>query len=141
MEFGFSELVLIGLIALLVVGPQRLPELARQAGAWIGKARRFVSDVRADVEREFHAEELKRMLSEQQDEIDTLKGMISETQAEIEADVQRNGPQSKVTQGEAPQGTRRSPADAPAGLPDATASDGTKAEHDIEESSRPTPPS
>ncbi len=84
MELGFSELVLIGLIALLVVGPKRLPELARQAGSWIGKARGFVSNVRAEVEREFQAEELKRMLSEQQDEIRTLKGMISETQVEVE---------------------------------------------------------
>ncbi len=135
MEFGFAELVLIGLIALLVVGPKRLPELARQTGAWIGKVRHFVSNVRADVEREFHAEELKRMLSEQQDEIETLKGMISETQAEIEADAQRSGPRSKVMQGEAPQGTRRLQADDTADLPDATVTDGTKAANDTKESS------
>jgi sec-independent protein translocase protein TatB len=118
MELGFSELLLIGLIALLVVGPKRLPELARQAGSWIGKARGFVSNVRAEVEREFQAEELKRMLSEQQDEIRTLKDMISETQVEVEAETERNEHRSKLTQGQTPQGTRQSQADNTKDLPD-----------------------
>jgi sec-independent protein translocase protein TatB len=141
MELGFSELLLIGLIALLVVGPKRLPELARQAGSWIGKARGFVSNVRAEVEREFQAEELKRMLSEQQDEIRTLKDMISETQVEVEAETERNEHRSKLTQEQTPQGTRQSQADNTKDLPDSTATGDTKTQNDARRSSRPTQPS
>lgn len=86
-DIGFWELVLIGVVALLVVGPERLPGLARQAGEWIGKAKRFVSNVQADIEREFEADELKRMLNDQQREISQLKGMISDTQAEVHAEL------------------------------------------------------
>jgi sec-independent protein translocase protein TatB len=87
-DFGFWELVVVGVVALLVVGPNRLPGLARQAGMWIGNAKRFVSTVRADIERELQSEELKRMLNEQQNEIRQLKGLISDTQAEVKAEMQ-----------------------------------------------------
>lgn len=83
-NIGFWEMALIGLIALMVVGPQKLPDLARQAGSWIGKAKRFVDSARSDIEREFRADELKRALNEQQDEIRRLEGMISETKADLQ---------------------------------------------------------
>jgi sec-independent protein translocase protein TatB len=89
LEFSFWELALIAVIALLVVGPERLPELARQAGSRIGKAKRFVGSVRADIERELEAEELKRMLDDQQSVISELKDMISDTQAQINTDLQK----------------------------------------------------
>jgi sec-independent protein translocase protein TatB len=87
-DFGFWELALVGVVALLVVGPNRLPGLARQVGTWIGNTKRFVNTVRADIEREFQSEELKRMLNEQQNEIRQLKGLISDTQSELGMDVQ-----------------------------------------------------
>jgi sec-independent protein translocase protein TatB len=65
-EVGFSELLLVGLVALLVFGPERLPSLARTAGLWIGRGRRFLSTVKADIEQELKAEELKRIIREQQ---------------------------------------------------------------------------
>jgi sec-independent protein translocase protein TatB len=65
-EVGFSELLLVGLVALLVFGPERLPSLARTAGHWLGRARRFLSTVKADIEQELKAEELKRIIREQQ---------------------------------------------------------------------------
>jgi sec-independent protein translocase protein TatB len=64
-DIGFFELLLIGLVALLVVGPERLPKVARTAGLWIGKGRRFISSVKADIEQEIKADELKRILEEQ----------------------------------------------------------------------------
>lgn len=90
-DFGFWELVAIGVVALLVVGPNRLPGLARQVGMWLGKTKRFVNSVRADIERELQSEELRRMLKEQQDEIRQLKGMISDTQAEVRAELRETG--------------------------------------------------
>ncbi len=64
-DIGFWELSLLALVALLVVGPERLPRLARTAGMWIGKGRRLINSVRADIERELKAEELKKILEEQ----------------------------------------------------------------------------
>ncbi len=64
-DIGFWELSLLALVALLVVGPERLPKLARTAGMWLGKGRRLINSVRADIERELKAEELKKILDEQ----------------------------------------------------------------------------
>ena len=50
-EVGFWELPLIGVVAMIVVGPERLPGLARTAGLWLGKARRMLADVKAEVLR------------------------------------------------------------------------------------------
>lgn len=64
-DIGFSEIIFIMIIALLVIGPQRLPKVARTAGLWFGKLRGFVSTVKADIDRELATEELKRTLAEQ----------------------------------------------------------------------------
>lgn len=63
-EIGFLEIFLLGVIALLVVGPDRLPGLARTVGVWVGKAQRLVGQVRADIEREVRADELRKAAKE-----------------------------------------------------------------------------
>jgi len=64
-DVGFWEIIFIAVIALLVVGPERLPRIARTAGLWIGKMRGFVSSVKADIDREIATEELKKTLAKQ----------------------------------------------------------------------------
>lgn len=64
-DVGFWELVMIGVVALLVIGPERLPRVARTVGLWVGRARRMLASVKADIDRELHAEELKRIMAEQ----------------------------------------------------------------------------
>jgi sec-independent protein translocase protein TatB len=64
-DIGFSEIVLIMVIALIVVGPERLPRLARSTGLWIGKIRGFVASVKAEIDHELAAEELRKTLSRQ----------------------------------------------------------------------------
>lgn len=64
-DVGFVELLLIGVVALIVVGPERLPRLARTAGMWIGRARRAVSAVKEEIDRELRAEELKEIMRKQ----------------------------------------------------------------------------
>lgn len=83
-DAGFTELLLIMVIALLVVGPERLPGLARKVGTWVGKARMYVNSVRSDIERELRTEELKQILDKQEEEIRNLKGMMQHATEEID---------------------------------------------------------
>lgn len=78
-DIGFSELLLIMVVALVVVGPERLPRLARTAGVYLGRARRAIASVKADVQRELAAEELKRTLEDQAKSAG-LHDIIEETQ-------------------------------------------------------------
>lgn len=64
-DIGFWELAIIGVVALLVIGPERLPKVARTVGLWVGRMRGFVMSVKADVDRELRADELKRIMEEQ----------------------------------------------------------------------------
>jgi sec-independent protein translocase protein TatB len=86
-DVGFFELVLIMVVALLVVGPERLPVLARKAGRWVGQARAYFNSVRSDIERELKTEELRQMLSRQEEEIRKLKDIVHDTTAEVEKEV------------------------------------------------------
>jgi sec-independent protein translocase protein TatB len=86
-DMGFTELMLIGIVALVVIGPERLPGVARTAGKYVGRLKRFMTSVKADVEQELRADELRQILSEQQKELDSLKDTISETGRNFEKDV------------------------------------------------------
>ncbi len=86
-DVGMTEMMVIAVIALLVVGPERLPEVASKVGSWVGKARAFISSTKADIEREFQASEMKNLLSEQQQEIEELRKMVSSTQEELKGTV------------------------------------------------------
>ena len=77
------ELALIGVVALVVIGPERLPGVARNVGKWIGSARRFVSSVQADINLEVNkAETLKRLLEEQTD-IKAMHEILEQTPADL----------------------------------------------------------
>ncbi len=64
-DIGALELILIGVVVLLVVGPERLPKLARTAGLWAGRARRAFASVKEEIDREIKAEELREILRKQ----------------------------------------------------------------------------
>jgi len=84
-DVGFWELSIIAVVALLVIGPERLPKVARTAGHWIGRGRRFVASVKADIDQEIKADELKRILDEQAKKANPLHEVIEETEQEFEA--------------------------------------------------------
>ncbi|HSW06652.1 Sec-independent protein translocase protein TatB [Aquabacterium sp.] len=63
-DFGFDKIALIGAVALIVIGPEKLPRVARTVGTLLGKARRYVADVKAEVNRSIELEELQKMKSQ-----------------------------------------------------------------------------
>lgn len=81
-DIGFSELVVIGLIALIVLGPKRLPEVARAAGQWMGRLRRFVSEVKQDLDREIHSSDLEELRKLRQ-ELDDTRRLVENTSGEL----------------------------------------------------------
>ncbi len=83
-DIGFWELSIIAIIALLVIGPERLPAVARTAGNWYGKIQRFITSVKSDIEQELKASELKQIMEEQKAELDQLKQSLHQTQSELE---------------------------------------------------------
>lgn len=83
-DVGFWELMVIAVVALLVIGPQRLPAVARTVGLWVGRGKRLISSVKSDIEQEMRAEELKRILKEQQAK-NPLHEVIEETRSDFEA--------------------------------------------------------
>ena len=60
-DIGFSELIVIAIVALLVIGPERLPKVARTIGLLLGRAQRYVNDVKSDINREMQLDELKKL--------------------------------------------------------------------------------
>ncbi|MEA2116903.1 Sec-independent protein translocase protein TatB [Halovibrio sp. HP20-50] len=70
LDIGFLELMLIGIVGLLVLGPERLPRAARTAGMWIGKIKRTVSGMQREISAQLEAEELRQKLNDQQKNLD-----------------------------------------------------------------------
>jgi sec-independent protein translocase protein TatB len=64
-DVGFSELVLLAIVALVVLGPEKLPHAARVAGAWVGRIRRTISTMQAEIEREVGAQEIKTRMEKE----------------------------------------------------------------------------
>lgn len=86
-DLGFSELLVIGVVALIVIGPERLPKVARTAGAWMGRLNRYVSDVKQDINREMQLEELRKMQQEMKDSVQKYEILAEETGQEIKQEL------------------------------------------------------
>lgn len=77
-DVGFWEILLILILALVVIGPERLPGAARTAGLWVGKARRYIEGVKSDVEQEFDVSEFKRIVHNQEIQLTELQAKLNE---------------------------------------------------------------
>jgi len=78
-EIGFSELVMVGLVSLLVIGPERLPKVARLAGFWLGKTRHMVASFKEEIKQELEAEEIRQIMKEQADIQQEFKQVLDQT--------------------------------------------------------------
>lgn len=84
-DISFSELFIIGLVALIVIGPQRLPKVARTAGHLFGRMQRYVNDVKADINREMELEELRKLRSEFEDAARSVEKSVRQVGSEVRA--------------------------------------------------------
>lgn len=75
-DAGFLEMIVIAVIALVIVGPERLPGIARKVGGWLGKARALVNSTRSEIERELRADEMRNMLVMQEEKIRDLQNSV-----------------------------------------------------------------
>jgi sec-independent protein translocase protein TatB len=102
-DIGFSELIVIGVVALVVIGPERLPKVARTAGVLLGRLQRYVGDVKADISREMQLDELKKLQADVQEsardfersiksEAQTVEQSVNQTIDSIKTDVQLSAP-------------------------------------------------
>ena len=90
-DSGFLEMLVISVIALMVVGPERLPGLASKVGKMVGKMKAFVANTREDIEKEIRAEEMQSMLSKQKEEISELRNMMQDSGKKVADEVNEAG--------------------------------------------------
>ncbi len=86
LDLGLSKMALIGVVALIVIGPEKLPRLARTVGAMLGKAQRYVADVKAEVNRSMDLEELRKMKESVETAARDVEHSVQTSTAEFEKD-------------------------------------------------------
>lgn len=82
-DISFTELLVIGAVALVVIGPERLPRVARTVGHLLGRAQRYVSDVKSDIQREMELDELKKFKAQMDEAASSLKTSLREAESSI----------------------------------------------------------
>ncbi len=76
-DISFSEMLIVAVVALVVIGPERLPKVARQAGMWTTKLRRYVEDVKSDFNRQIELSELRTLKKDVEDAAKSIEGSVS----------------------------------------------------------------
>ena len=115
-DIAFSEIVVIAVVALIVIGPERLPKVARTLGHMFGRLQRYVNEVKADISREMELDELRKLRTEVQSAAREFESSISKAAQDAET-----GVRSVETELNEAGGAQPSPAPAPAATPaDAT---------------------
>lgn len=85
-DIGLSKMVLIGVVALIVIGPEKLPRVARTVGTLLGKAQRYVADVKSEVNRSMELDELKKMKDSMETAARDVQNSIHTSASEFEKD-------------------------------------------------------
>lgn len=120
-DVGFSELMVIAVVALIVIGPERLPKVARTAGHLLGRLQRYVGDVKSDINREMQLDELKKLQDQVAVEARDMEKQVNEQMTSVEASLN-----DSIAQGIADKPAEEAPpqlAAEPAAVPSAPAID------------------
>jgi sec-independent protein translocase protein TatB len=86
-DIAFSEIVVIAVVALIVIGPERLPKVARTLGHMFGRLQRYVNEVKADINREMELDELRKLKSEMQSAASAFESSINKAAQDVESGV------------------------------------------------------
>ena len=126
-DIGFSEILVVGVVALIVIGPERLPKVARTLGHMAGRLQRYVNEVKADINREMELDELRKLQSQVQSAARDIEQSVSKVAHDMETGVRSVEAQLNEAAGGAASGA---PADAPVRPPSeaAPSAGGTSAE-------------
>lgn len=99
-DIGFTELVLIAVVALIVIGPERLPKAARTMGHLFGRLQRYVNDVKSDISREMELDELRKLQKEVQSAAQDLKSSVENAASGAQAGIRSVEQQLQESAGE-----------------------------------------
>lgn len=88
-DVSLTELMVIGVVALIVIGPERLPKVARTVGHLLGRAQRYVNDVKSDIQREIELDELRKFKTEMEDAAQGVQQSLNDTHASLQEPVQQ----------------------------------------------------
>jgi sec-independent protein translocase protein TatB len=116
-DIGFSELMVIGVVALIVIGPERLPKVARTAGILFGRMQRYVNDVKADISREMQLEELKKLQASMQEAARDFESSVTKEVDAAESELHKIAQEANPTPLPAPAEVAPPPQDAAAETP------------------------
>ena len=89
-DIGFTELMVIALVGLIVIGPERLPKVARTAGHLLGRLQRYVSDVKSDISREMQLEDLKKLQAQVQEQARDLERQVNDRMKTVETELNQS---------------------------------------------------
>ena len=109
-DIGFSELMVIGVVALIVIGPEKLPRMARTVGHLAGRLQRYVSDVKADINREIELDELRKMR-------DSMQQAASNFESTVQTEMNKTETELNKSVDDLNRRSRRRPRSAPVGSP------------------------
>lgn len=87
-DISFTELMLAGVVALIVIGPEKLPKVARTVGHLLGRAQRYVNDVKGDIQREVEIDELRKMKQEMESAAQSVQSSFTKTESDIRQGLQ-----------------------------------------------------
>lgn len=90
-DIGFSEMIIIGVIALIVLGPEKLPRVARTVGHLLGRMQRYVNDVKADINREVELDELRKLQKEMQNTAQSIEQTVKGEMSAVESEFRQIG--------------------------------------------------
>jgi len=107
-DIAFSELLLIGIVALIVIGPERLPKVARTAGTWLGKLNRYVAQVKQDIDRDMQLEELRKLQAEMKASAQKYELLAEEASQKLQQEASQVRPWRRPTAAWHCRNTRRS---------------------------------
>lgn len=89
-DIGFTELVVIAIVGLIVIGPERMPKVARTVGHLLGRLQRYVGDVKADINREMQLDDLKKLQSEVVEQARSMERQVNEQMHTVETSLNQS---------------------------------------------------